>query len=62
MTDLTLHDEAQRCHDWTAYHAARGWRETPKLTIEEARTAGIIGLLLFLVGLPCLVVLFCWFN
>lgn len=34
----------------------------PKLTIQEARIAGIIGLLLFIVGLPVLVVLFCYFQ
>lgn len=45
--------------------SAQHWQRlepAPKLTIQEARTAGIIGLLLFIVGLPALVVVFCYFQ
>jgi hypothetical protein len=44
--------------------SARDWQRiapAPKLTIQEVRTAGIIGLLLFIVGLPALVIAFCYF-
>lgn len=45
--------------------SAQDWQRlapAPKLTIQEARTAGIIGLLLFIIGLPVLVVVFCYFQ
>lgn len=49
-----LDDRPVSAQEWD-HHAA------PKLTIEEARTCGIIGLLMFIVGFPALVILFCYF-